>query len=84
MNLRHHCGVLLEGLMHDFDQGRFGVKYLIYGEIWVGGVAGVGDVDINEASDGKVGGVVSLSWTEIVFEIGCLGYRRVHTTSEEN
>ena len=33
------------------------------GEIWVGGVAGVGDVDIDKASEGKVGGVVLLSHT---------------------
>ena len=33
------------------------------------GVAGVGDVDIDEASYGKVVGVVSLSQTENVFEI---------------
>ena len=54
------------------------------GNYGLGGVAGFGDVDINKASEGKVGGIVLLSWTEIVFEIGCLGYRRVHTTSEEN
>ena len=27
-------------------------------EIWVGGVAVVGDIDIDEAKEGKVGGVV--------------------------
>ena len=31
-----------------------------------------------------MGGVVSLSWTEIVFEIGCSGYRHAHIASEEN
>ena len=49
-------------------------------ELWVGGVAGVGDVDIDESNKGKVGGVVSLSRTEIVLEIGCSGYRRVYAT----
>ena len=48
------------------------------------GCAGVSDVDINEASDGKVRGVVSLSRTDIVFEIGFSGYRRVHASSEDN
>ena len=38
-------------------------------ELWVGGVAGVGDIDINKASEGKVGGVVLLIRTEIVFKI---------------
>ena len=28
------------------------------GELWVGGVSGVGDVDIEKASEVKVGGVV--------------------------
>ena len=42
-------------------------------ELWVGGVDGVGDVDIDEAREGKVGGVVSLCRTEIVFEIGFSG-----------
>ena len=46
---------------------------LFYGELWVGGVIGVGDVGIDEASDGKVGGVVSLSPTEIVIGIGFSG-----------
>ena len=39
-------------------------------EIWVGGVAGVGDVEIENASERKVGGVFLLSWMEIVFKIG--------------
>ena len=52
-------------------------------ELWVGGVAGVGDVDIDEASDRKVGGVVSLSRTDIVLEMACLGFRRVHAAFEE-
>ena len=42
-------------------------------EIWGGGVSGVGDVDINDASDGKVGEVFSLSRTEIFFRIGARG-----------
>ena len=44
-------------------------------------VAGFGDVDIDEASDRKCGGVVLLSRTDIVLEIGCSGYRHVHATS---
>ena len=59
-----------------------GSTVLFDGELWVGGFAGVGDVDINEASDEKVLGVVSLSRKEIVFEISFSGYRRVHTASE--
>ena len=34
---------------------------------------GAGYVDIDEASDGKVGGFVSWSRTEILFEIACSG-----------
>ena len=61
-----------------------GSTVLFDGELWVGGVAGVGDVDINEASHGKFGGFVLLIRTEIMFEIFCSGYRRVHVASEEN
>ena len=61
-----------------------GSTVLFEGELWVGGVAGVGYVDINEVSDGKVGGVVLLSRTKIVFEIGFSWYTIVHTASEEN
>ena len=53
-------------------------------ELWAGGVAGVGDIDIDEASDRKVRRFVSLSWTDIVFEIRYSGYRRVHADFEEN
>ena len=60
-----------------------GSTVLFDGELWVGSVAGVGDVDIDEASDRKVGGVVSLGRTEIVFNIGFSGYRRVHAASVE-
>ena len=42
-------------------------------ELLVWGVAGVGEVDIDDSSEGKVGGVVSLSQMEIVFEIGFSG-----------
>ena len=38
-------------------------------ELWVGGVAGVSDFGIDEASHGKVGVVVSLIWTDILFRI---------------
>ena len=50
-----------------------GLTIGFYGEIWVGGFASVCDIDIDEASEGKLGGVVSLSRTEIVFEIGFSG-----------
>ena len=62
------------------------VGYTVWfdGELWVGCVAGVGDVGIDKTSDGKLGGVVLLSRAEIVFKIGFLGYRRVHAASEEN
>ena len=53
------------------------------GKYGLGGVAGVGDVDIKEAIDRKVVGVVSLSRTDIVFEIGFSGYRYLHAASEE-
>ena len=45
-----------------------GSTVLFDGGLWVGGVASVGDVDGDEASDGKVGGVVSLSRTEIYWK----------------
>ena len=54
------------------------------GGIWVGDVVGAGDVDIDEASDIHFVGVVSLSWTDIVLEMACLGYMRVHAASEYN
>ena len=54
-----------------------GSNFLFDEELWFGSVAGVGDFYINEASDRIVVGVVPLSWTEIVFKIACLGYRRV-------
>ena len=44
-----------------------------YGELWLGSVVGVGDVDIDEAREGKVGGAVSVRQTEIVFNMGCSG-----------
>ena len=52
-------------------------------ELWRGGVAGVGDVDIDLAREGKVGGSVLLPWTEIVFDTGWSEKRRVHTNSVE-
>ena len=45
-----------------------GSTVLFDGELWVGGVAGVGDVDGDEASDRKFGGVVSLSRTDIYWK----------------
>ena len=50
-----------------------GSNILFDGELWVGGVAGAGDVDIDEASHIKVGGVVSLSRTEIFLRLGARG-----------
>ena len=84
MNLRHHCGVLLEGMVHECDQRRCGVQCLILQRTMCGGIYGVGDVDIEKTSGGKVGGVVSLSQTDILFEIGFSGYRRVHAASKDN
>ena len=43
------------------------------GELCTGGVVGVGDVDINEACNGNVGGFVSESRMEIIFNIACSG-----------
>ena len=37
-----------------------------------------------KANERKVGGVVLLSQTDIVFGIGLSGYRCVHADSEEN
>ena len=53
-------------------------------ELWVEVVVDIGDVDIDKSSDGNVWGVVLLSRTEIVLEIACSGYRRVHAASDEN
>ena len=53
------------------------------GETCAGGVVEVKDVDIDEAWEGIVWGFVSLIWTEIVFVISRLGWRRVHAASEE-
>ena len=43
------------------------------GELWLGGVAGVGDVGIDESREGKLGGAVSVRRTEIVFNMGWSG-----------
>ena len=53
------------------------------GELWLGGVSGVGDIDINESREGKLGGSVWVCWTEIVFDTSWYGYRCVHATSVE-
>ena len=42
-------------------------------ELWLGGVAVVGDVDIDKARKGKVGGVVSVLRMEILFDMIFLG-----------
>ena len=47
-------------------------------------VAVAGDVGIDEASNGNVGGVFLLSQTDILLEMACLGYKRVHNASEES
>ena len=54
------------------------------GEPCAGGVLGAKDVDIDEAWEVISWGFVSLFWTEIVFVIDWLGWRRVHANSEEN
>ena len=50
-------------------------------KLWIGGVAGVGDVDTIKAREGKLGGSVLVCRTEIVFEFGWYGYSRVHAAS---
>ena len=50
-----------------------GYTVLFDGEPCSGGVVGAGDVDIDEACEGNIGGFVSLSRTEIVFNIACSG-----------
>ena len=50
-----------------------GSTVLFDGELCVGGVVGAGDVDIDEASDRKVGDLVSWSWKEIVSKIAYSG-----------
>ena len=42
-------------------------------ELWLGGVASVGDVDIDKYREGKVGGDVLVRWEEIVFDTGWSG-----------
>ena len=51
------------------------------GELWLGGVAGVGNVDIDKAREGKVREDVWVCWTDIVLDTGWLGYRHVHASS---
>ena len=50
-----------------------GLAVGFYGELWIGGVTGVGDVDIYKAREGKVGGSVSVRCTENVFAMEWLG-----------
>ena len=50
-----------------------GSTFLFDRELCAGVVVGAGDVDIDEACDGNVGGFVSRSRTEIVFKIACFG-----------
>ena len=50
-----------------------GSTFLFDRELCAGVVVGAGDVEINEASDGNVGGFASWSRTEIVFKMACLG-----------
>ena len=40
------------GLAFGFDRG-----------LWLGVVSGVGDVDVNEAMEGRMGGAVLVCWT---------------------
>ena len=54
------------------------------GETYAGGVFGAGDVDIDEACDGNVGGFVSFSRSEILFNIACSGLRHIRAASEES
>ena len=52
-------------------------------ELCLGGVVGVGDVDIDKSREGKLGGAVSVRRMDIVFGIGWSGQRRVHAASDE-
>ena len=54
------------------------------GEPCVGGVDGAEDVEIDEAWEGIVWGLVSLILTEILLVIDRPGWRPVHADSEEN
>ena len=63
---------------------KVGSTVLFDGKPCAGGVGVDEDVDIDEAWERIVWGFVSLICTEIVFEVDCLGWRRVHTASEEN
>ena len=42
-------------------------------ELWLGGVSGVENVNINKSRKGKVGGAVLVRRTEIVFDMGWSG-----------
>ena len=50
-----------------------GSTFLFDRELCAGVVVAAGDVDINEAYDVNVWGFVCWSWTEILFEMDCLG-----------
>ena len=60
-----------------------GSKIGFDGELWLGGVSGFGEVDMDEPREGKVGGVVSVRHTDIMFDMGFLGQMRVHAASDE-
>ena len=47
-------------------------------ELCLGGVVGVGDVDIDKSREGKLGGAVSVCLAEIMSETGWFGYRNIH------
>ena len=51
----------------------WGLLFVFDWELWVGGVAGFGDVDIDEASDGKFVGVVSFKSEVDCVENGSFG-----------
>ena len=50
-------------------------------ELWLGGFSNVGYFDIKEERKGKVVGSVLVCSTDIVFETGWSGCRRVHAAS---
>ena len=54
------------------------------GEPCAVGVVGAEDVDIDEAWEVTVWGLVSLVWTEIVFVIAWSVWTHVHAASDEN
>ena len=82
------CAIIFAFFWSDYCiraiSAKVGSTVLFDGEPCAGAVVGTGDFDIYEACKGIVWGFVSLSQTEIVFNIACPGWRRVHNASDES